>query len=128
MPLSSRIKLLMINCLLAGLVFSAQASADLELIGSGASFPAPLYANLPGSDVPDLRVWVNNPAGAQAYPIASFTWLLLYKDQDDNKARTLRELVEYSLTTGQKSADAMGYIPLPENVVERVRTVAQMVQ
>jgi phosphate transport system substrate-binding protein len=128
MALYSRLKTIVFTCLLTGLVFSAQASADLELIGSGASFPAPLYANLPGSDAPDLRVWVNNPAGAQAYPIASFTWLLLYKDQDDNKARTLRELVEYSLTTGQKSADAMGYIPLPENVVERVRTVAQMVQ
>jgi phosphate transport system substrate-binding protein len=54
--------------------------------------------------------------------------LLLYKDQDDNKAKALRELVKYCLTTGQKSSDAMGYIPLPENVVERVRKVAQMVQ
>ena len=92
---------------------------------ASAEFPA---GDLPGGNVPDLRVWVTDPAGAQAYPIASFTWLLLYKEQDDNKAQALRDLVEYCLTTGQKSADAMGYIPLPENVVERVRTVAQMVQ
>jgi len=92
---------------------------------ASAEFPD---GNLPGSDVPDLRVWVTDPSGAQAYPIASFTWLLLYKDQDDNKARALRELVEYCLATGQRSSDAMGYIPLPENVVDRVRKVAQMVQ
>jgi phosphate transport system substrate-binding protein len=92
---------------------------------ASAEFP---QGDLPGGNVPDLRVWVTDPAGAEAYPIASFTWLLLYKDQDDNKAKALRELVEYCLTTGQASADAMGYIPLPENVVERVRKVAQMVQ
>jgi len=92
---------------------------------ASAEFP---QGNLPGGNVPDMRVWVTDPAGADAYPIASFTWLLLYKDQDDNKAKALRELVEYCLTTGQKSADAMGYIPLPDNVVERVRKVAEMVQ
>jgi phosphate transport system substrate-binding protein len=92
---------------------------------ASAQFPD---GDLPGSDVPDLRVWVNDPAGADAYPIASFTWLLLYREQDDEKAKVLRELVTYCLTTGQASADAMGYIPLPANVVERVRTVSQMVQ
>ncbi len=92
---------------------------------ASAEFPA---GNLPGGDVPDLRVWVSDPAGEQAYPIASFTWLLLYTDQDDDKAEVLRDLVEYCLTEGQKSADAMGYIPLPDNVVERVRTVSKLVK
>ena len=92
---------------------------------ASAEFPA---GDLPGGNVPDMRVWVSDPAGDQAYPIASFTWLLLYKQQDAEKAKALRELVEYCLTEGQKSADAMGYIPLPKNVVERVRTVSQMVQ
>jgi phosphate transport system substrate-binding protein len=84
--------------------------------------------NLPGSDVPDLRVWVSDPAGADAYPIATFTWLLLYKEQDDQKAKVMRELIEYILTTGQESADAMGYIPLPANVVAEVRKVSQMIR
>jgi len=92
---------------------------------ASAEFPA---GNLPGEDVPDLRVWVSDPAGADAYPIASFTWLLMYTHQDEAKAKALRELVEYCLTTGQKSSDELGYIPLPENVVERVRKVSQMVK
>ncbi len=92
---------------------------------ASAEFPT---NTLPGSDTPDLRVWVSDPAGAQAYPIATFTWMLFYKDQDDGKAKALRDLVEYGLTTGQAIAPKMGYIPLPENVVERVRKAAALIQ
>ena len=37
------------------------------------------------------------------------------------KAKAMREMVEYSLTEGQKIADSMGYIPLPQSVVDQVR-------
>jgi phosphate transport system substrate-binding protein len=83
---------------------------------------------LPNSDVPNLIVWVSDPAGEQAYPIATFTWMLFYKDQDDKKAEALRNLVEYCLTEGQKSADKMGYIPLPDNVIEKVRSASAFIQ
>lgn len=92
---------------------------------ASAEFPT---NTLPGSDTPDLRVWVSDPAGAQAYPIATFTWMLFYKDQDDGKAKVLRDLVEYGLIKGQAIAPKMGYIPLPENVVERVRKAAALIQ
>jgi len=105
--------------------FVAPGSESGKAALASAVFPE---GNLPGSDVPDMRVWVSDPAGEKAYPIATFTWLLLYKDQDDDKAKVLRDLIEYSLTTGQESADAMGYIPLPANVIDKVRSVAQMVQ
>lgn len=83
---------------------------------------------LPESDVPDLISWIYDPAGEQAYPIASFTWLLAYKEQDDEKAAVIRDFVEYAITEGQKSSDELGYIPLPENVVERVRNAATFIQ
>jgi phosphate transport system substrate-binding protein len=73
---------------------------------------------------PDLRGWIDDPEGADAYPIASFTWLLFYKDQDDKKAEILRKLVEYSVTKGQAIADSMGYIPLPPSVIEKVKAAA----
>jgi len=47
---------------------------------------------------------------------------------DDDKAKAARELIEYCLTEGQKSADALGYIPLPDSVVATVREVAQKIQ
>jgi phosphate transport system substrate-binding protein len=92
---------------------------------ASAEFPT---GKLPGSDAPDLRVWVSDPAGEQSYPIASFTWMLFYLDQDDNKAKVLRDLVEYGLTKGQETAPKMGYIPLPDNVIERVRKAAALIQ
>ena len=92
---------------------------------ASAEFPT---KTLPGSDTPDLRVWVSDPAGEQAYPIATFTWMLFYKDQDDAKAKVLRDLVEYSLTKGQTMAPKMGYIPLPDSVVARVRKAVALIQ
>lgn len=77
---------------------------------------------------PDLRGWVEDPAGADAYPIATFTWMLFYREQDDRKAQALRDLVEYCATKGQKIADSMGYIPLPESVVEKVQAAAAQIQ
>jgi len=90
-----------------------------------AEFPE---GNLPGSEVRDLRAWIYDPAGEKAYPIATFTWLIFPTDMDDTKADVSRRLIEYCITDGQKIADEMGYIPLPENVVETVRDAAQMIQ
>ena len=77
---------------------------------------------------PDLRGWLEDPAGDEAYPIATFTWMLFYKDQDDRKAEVLGKMVEYAVTTGQKISDSMGYIPLPETVVDKVKAASANIQ
>mgnify|MGYP001766661999 FL=1 len=77
---------------------------------------------------PDLRGWVEDPDGADAYPIVTFTWMLFYKDQDDKKAAVLRDFVKYAATEGQKISTSMGYIPLPESVVEKVLAASQQIQ
>ena len=92
---------------------------------ASAAFPA---KTLPGSDAPDLRVWLFDPTGDNAYPIATFTWMLFYKDQDDAKAKVLRDLVEYGLTKGQAMAPKMGYIPLPDSVIAQVKKAAELIQ
>lgn len=75
-----------------------------------------------------LRGWIEDPADADAYPIATFTWLLAYRKQDTKKAEWMRKLVDYCATTGQSIADSMGYIPLPPNVVEKIKTAAVLIQ
>lgn len=93
---------------------------------AGAEFPT---GTLPDSDVPNLIAWVWDPAGADAYPIATMTWLLLYREQDDDKAAALRKLVDYCLSEeAQGQADGLGYIPLPPPVIEKVRAAAEFVQ
>jgi len=92
---------------------------------ASAEFPA---GTLPNSDVPNLIAWAWDPAGDQSYPIVSFTWMLFYKDQDDAKAEALRKMVAYGVKDGQKMADSMGYIPLPDNVVAKVLSAAEFIK
>ena len=72
--------------------------------------------------LPDnLRAWITDPAGADAYPIVTYTWLLCYKKYDDPKiAETLKSVIRYGLSTGQTFSVQLGYIPLPPNVVSAV--------
>ncbi len=62
----------------------------------------------------DFRVSITDPAGREAYPIASMTYLLLHKTYED--APKTRELVKYvwwAGTEGQARAEPLGYAPLP---------------
>ena len=77
----------------------------------------------------NLRVWPEDPSGAEDYPIATFTWLLLYKKYTDaSKLEALKGFVTYGLTDGQKFASELGYIPLPAAVVEKSKAALASVQ
>lgn len=66
----------------------------------------------------DFRVSITDPAGADAYPISSFTWLLLRKTYPDGaKARELVKFVRWALGEGQAQAPRLGYAPLPKAMV-----------
>ena len=70
----------------------------------------------------DFRVSITNPPGKDAYPIASFTWLLLYekyeKPEDKQQAKIMVDFVKWALTDGQKFAKELGYAPLPKAVID----------
>jgi phosphate transport system substrate-binding protein len=71
----------------------------------------------------DFRVSITNPPGEQAYPISSFTWLLVKKDNRDvAKAKLIRDFLTWMLTPeAQKMASALHYAPLPDPVVSLVQ-------
>ena len=76
----------------------------------------------------DLRAWIPDPAGDDAYPIVTYTWLLCYKKYHDPKiAQTMKSLVTYGLGEGQKASEELGYIPLPPNVVDKVKKAADQI-
>ncbi len=65
----------------------------------------------------DFRVSITNSPGAQAYPAASFTWLLVHKTYTDAaKARALVQFVWWAETEGQAKAPELGYSPLPREL------------
>ena len=71
---------------------------------------------------PDLIVWVSDPVANDAYPIVTFTWMILYKKYDNReKLDALKSLVAYGLTDGQKDSEALGYVPLPDAVVSQAQ-------
>jgi phosphate ABC transporter phosphate-binding protein len=68
----------------------------------------------------DFRVSITNAPGKDAYPITSFTWLLMPKNLlDASRQSVLHQLVEWVLTAGQKQCSELGYAPLPSEVVAR---------
>jgi len=67
----------------------------------------------------DFRVSITNAEGKGAYPISSFTWLLLYESpKDKTQSKTMVEFVKWALSDGQKFCAELGYAPLPEAVVQ----------
>ncbi len=71
---------------------------------------------------PDFRVSITNPPGKDAYPIASFTWLLIPTNPTDtNKGKVLKDFLVWMLEKGQGMAPALSYAPLPKQVVDMER-------
>lgn len=85
---------------------------------------APVAKSLPTGDKSWTKVSMLNSPGSNTYPIASFTYLLLYKDMstnpslDQTKAKALVDFISWAITDGQKLAANLGYVPLPAVVVK----------
>lgn len=68
----------------------------------------------------DLRVSITNAAGAQAYPISSYTYILVYKNQKDAaKGKALVDFLWWGLHDGESFAKELQYAPLPDDIVKR---------
>ena len=76
----------------------------------------------------DFRVSITNAPGKGAYPISSFTWLLIpTKSQDPKKGKILTDLLNWCETDGQKLAADLSYAPLPDTVVAKVKEAIKQV-
>jgi phosphate transport system substrate-binding protein len=81
-------------------------------------------ASLPKGDAVWTNVSLVNAAGADSYPIASFSYILLYKELstdpnlDQAKAKALVDFISWAITDGQKTAEGLDYVPLPDGVVK----------
>ena len=76
----------------------------------------------------DFRVSITNAPGKDAYPISSFTWLLIpVKSKDEAKGKILVDFLNWMLDQGQKMTAALTYAPLPDNVVSKVKAAITQV-
>ena len=76
-----------------------------------------------GSTPDDLRVSITNATGATAYPIASYTYILVYKNQRDAaKGKALVDFLWWGIHDGEAFAKELQYAPLPADIVKRAES------
>jgi phosphate transport system substrate-binding protein len=77
----------------------------------------------------DFRVSITNPPGKDAYPISSFTWLLIpAQSKDAAKGKILNDFLNWMVTDGQKMTTELTYAPLPDEVVRKVKEAIKEVR
>ncbi len=91
----------------------------------GVTAAAASVKNMPA----DFRVSITNAPGATAYPISSFSWMLVpVKAQDAAKGRVLRDFLSWMVKSGEAQVSSLYYAPLPENVGQKVLKVVYSLQ
>jgi len=96
--------------------------ADLASVSAAASGAA--------KDMPnDFRVSITNAPGKTAYPISSFTWLLIpAKIDNSGKRDAIKGFLKWMLSDGQGNAEALSYAKLPKEVVQKEETAINNIQ
>jgi phosphate transport system substrate-binding protein len=86
-------------------------------------------ASSAGNMAPDFRVSITDAPGPDAYPISSFTWLLVYQKQTNKDVGDqIKKFLAWALTEGQKEAPDLKYAPLPAEVVQKETAQIQQIQ
>jgi phosphate transport system substrate-binding protein len=99
-----------------GLVRNATGVFVRASVAAVTSAASATEIDMPG----DFRVSITNPTGYDAYPISTFTWLLVPSHSSEPaKRKALCKLLRWILTTGQSECASMGYAPLPKRIAAR---------
>lgn len=101
----------------AGTFVKASLDSTTSAAGSVKTMPA------------DFRVSITNAPGKDAYPIASFTWLLVpAQSKDTAKGKVISDFLSWMVQDGQKMTADLTYAPLPPSVVEKVKGAIKQVR
>lgn len=112
------------NNLPVGHIKNASGSFIEPTIDSVTAAAAASAASMPD----DLRISITNATGAQAYPISSYTYILLYKNQKDaGKGKALVDFLWWGIHDGENFAKDLQYAPLPSDVVKKAEAKINLV-
>ncbi|MDR6679029.1 phosphate transport system substrate-binding protein [Pseudomonas psychrotolerans] len=69
----------------------------------------------------DFNLLMTNAPGADAWPITATTWIVMYKDpKNEERSKVAFEFFKWALDHGQKEAEALDYVPVPETLVKQI--------
>ena len=107
--------------------YGGVANADGKFVK--ASLPGVTVAAASVKDMPaDFRVSITNAPGAGAYPISSFTWLLVPLEwKDKGKEKIMVDFLNWMLGPGQAMTGQLDYAPLPRQVVSREQSAVKQI-
>jgi len=101
------------------------AGVFLKASLEGVTTAAASAPNMPA----DFRVSITNAPGKDAYPVSSFTWLLIpQQSKDAAKGKMLADFLNWMVNDGQKLTSALSYAPLPDNVAAKVKETIKQVK
>jgi phosphate transport system substrate-binding protein len=107
-----------------GVVRNKRGNFVKASLASTTAAAASAAVNMPA----DYRVSITDAEGKDAYPIASFTWLLIpEQSRDSNKGKVLRDFLSWMLKDGQSQVTALTYAPLPKEVVKKLQATISTV-
>jgi len=103
-------------------ITGAFIKADLASVSAAAAATAKTMPE-------DFRVSITNAEGKGAYPISSFTWLLVpAKFNDTAKRDVVKDFLKWMMTDGQNSVEALAYAKLPKDVVAKEMKAITLIQ
>lgn len=76
----------------------------------------------------DYRVSITNAQGANSYPIAAFTYILVYKKLNAANGKDFIQFLKWSMSKGQTYAKELAYAPLPKSLVQKVETTISQLE
>jgi phosphate transport system substrate-binding protein len=101
----------------AGVFVKASLSSVTAAAASAPKMPA------------DFRVSITDAPGKDAYPISSFTWLLIpQQSKDAAKGKILADFLSWMVASGQSMTSELTYAPLPESVAAKVKETIKQVK
>lgn len=69
-----------------------------------------------------------NSKREKAYPISSFSYLLIYKEMEESVGHVIINFIQWALSDGQKFSEPLYYVPLPENVITQAKEAVKSIQ
>jgi phosphate transport system substrate-binding protein len=101
------------------IAYGSVQNAAGEFVGASVVSVTAAAASAIAAMPKDFRVSITNAPGRGAYPISSFTWLLLNENpKDKTQGKVMVDFMKWALTDGQKFASQLGYAPLPTELIK----------
>jgi phosphate transport system substrate-binding protein len=108
--------------------FAKVLNRDGEFVGASLESMA-IAASEAAKITDDFKVSIVDAPGAEAYPIASFTWLVVPAHiSDEGKRDAIRGFLHWMLGPGQMQAAALGYLALPKDVIAREEAAIERIR